>query len=192
MKLPATATRSRTRIEGRVAELLSRARRHLRHNGVLAAPPFAAPRRTRPASAGLLGTDPHGLAGLVGAETDRQSVVQLSSPDQGTLLSRDPAAAVWIRFAPLAVRDEVEKAWRTNGAGHPEDVAWTSSGRYAGLLRLTPLRPGVVDTFRPRHDDGNHGSNHGNRHENRHGNEYEGPYHGRYDGPDDRGDGDRR
>lgn len=144
--------RAAQRIEERVAELLSTARRHLRHNGVLAAPPFASPRRARATSANLLGTDPHGLAALVGAETDRQAVVQLSSPEQGALLSRDPAAAVWIRFAPGAVRDEVEKAWRTSGSGRPEDVEWTSSGRYAGLLRLTPLRPGVVDTFRPRQD----------------------------------------
>uniref|UniRef100_A0AAU2A0G2 Uncharacterized protein n=1 Tax=Streptomyces sp. NBC_00093 TaxID=2975649 RepID=A0AAU2A0G2_9ACTN len=180
-------TLAATRIEGRVAELLSTARRHLRHNGVLAAPPFAATRRTRANSAGLLGTDPHALAGLVGAETDRQSVVQLSSPDQGALLSRDPAAAVWIRFAPLAVRDEVEKVWRTNGTDRPEEVEWTSSGRYAGLLRLTPLRPGVVDTFRPRHDDfgdGDDGHRNANGYEFRdgHGYEYESPY--------DRGDGD--
>ncbi|MFI1355213.1 hypothetical protein ACH4TV_16825 [Streptomyces sp. NPDC020898] len=193
-----TGTGAARRIEGRVAELLSTARRHLRHNGVLAPPPFASPRRTRAASANLLGTDPHGLAGLVGADAERQAVVQLSSPDQGALLSRDPAAAVWIRFAPLAVRDEVEKAWRTSGSGRPEEeVAWTSSGRYAGLLRLTPLRPGVVDTFRPRQDgDGNdYGHRNGNgptngqantqsnTQTNGHGYEYEVPY--------DRGDGDR-
>ena len=183
-------TLAATRIEGRVAELLSTARRHLRHNGVLAAPPFAAARRTRANSAGLLGTDPHALAGLVGAETDRQSVVQLSSPDQGALLSRDPAAAVWIRFAPLAVRDEVEKVWRTNGTDRPEEVEWTSSGRYAGLLRLTPLRPGVVDTFRPRNDDygdgdnGNNGDRGGQGYEYRNGHGYE------YESPYDRGDGD--
>ncbi|MDW4907294.1 hypothetical protein RB628_18530 [Streptomyces sp. ADMS] len=100
-------------------------------------------------------------------------MVQLSSPEQGALLSRDLAAAVWIRFAPLAMREEVEKTWRTNASGRPEDVEWTPSGRYAGLLRLTPLRPGVVDTFRPR-DDGD-------------GDAHDGPH----DGPYDRGDGDR-
>jgi len=179
-------TLAATRIEGRVAELLSTARRHLSHHGVLAAPPFPTARRTRPTPANLLGTDPQGLAGLVGAETDRQAVVQLSSPEQGALLSRDPAAAVWIRFAPLAVRDEVEKVWRTNGSGRPPEVEWTSSGRYAGLLRLTPLRPGVVATFRPRHDgDGDgYGAPDGAG--------YDGPYDGPYDGAYDRGDGDLR
>ncbi|MEU9987356.1 hypothetical protein AB0E10_11190 [Streptomyces sp. NPDC048045] len=142
------------RTEERVHELLSTARRHLEHNGVLAPPPFAAARRVRATSANLLGTDPYGPAELVGAEADRQSVVQLSSPEQGALLSRDPAAAVWIRFAPTAVRDEVEKAWRSNGSVQPEEVLWTSSGRYAGLVRLTPLRMGVVDTIRPRYGSG--------------------------------------
>ncbi|MDT0456997.1 hypothetical protein RM550_14845 [Streptomyces sp. DSM 41527] len=138
------------RTEDRVRELLSTARRHLRRNGVSAPPPFAAAHRIRATSANLLGTDPQRVAELVGAEPERQAVVQLSSPEQGTLLSRDPAAAVWIRFAPEAVRGEVEKAWRTSGAAWPQGTLWTSSGRYAGLIRLTPLRMGVVDTVRPR------------------------------------------
>ncbi|MFE4944447.1 hypothetical protein [Streptomyces sp. NPDC056641] len=138
------------RTEARVRELLSTARHHLQRNGVLAPPPFAAAHRTRTTSANLLGTDPHRVAELVGAEADRRIVVQLSSPEQGALLSRDPAAAVWIRFAPEAVRGEVENAWRTSGSGQPEEALWTSSGRYAGLIRLTPLRMGVVDTVRSR------------------------------------------
>ncbi|MFJ2674045.1 hypothetical protein [Streptomyces sp. NPDC087525] len=138
------------RTETRVRELLSTARHHLQRNGVLAPPPFAAAHRTRTTSANLLGTDPHRVAELVGAEADRRIVVQLSSPEQGALLSRDPAAAVWIRFAPEAVRGEVENAWRTSGSGQPEEALWTSSGRYAGLIRLTPLRMGVVDTVRSR------------------------------------------
>ncbi|WP_328696217.1 hypothetical protein [Streptomyces sp. NBC_00342] len=133
----------------RVRKLLSSARHHLQRNGVLAPPPFAAAHRTRTSSANLLGTDPHGVAELVGAETDRRAVVQLSSPEQGTLLSRDPEAAVWIRFAPQAVRGEVETAWRAGGSPQPQDVLWTSSGRYAGLVRLTPLRMGVVENVRP-------------------------------------------
>ncbi|MFD8543759.1 hypothetical protein [Streptomyces sp. NPDC059649] len=156
------------RTEQRVRELLSAARRHLRRNGVLAAPPFAADRRVRPSSANLLGTDPQRVAELVGAEADRRAVVQLSSPEQGTLLNRDPAAAVWIRFGPEAVRGEVEKTWRTGGTGQPADALWTSSGRYAGLIRLTPLRMGVVDTVRPRESPGPDGT------DGRHG----------FDGPD--------
>ncbi|MGW6235342.1 hypothetical protein [Streptomyces sp. NPDC055094] len=158
------------RTETRVRELLSTARHHLQRNGVLAPPPFAAALRTRTTSANLLGTDPHRVAELVGAEADRRIVVQLSSPEQGALLSRDPAAAVWIRFAPEAVRGEVENAWRTSGSGQPEEALWTSSGRYAGLIRLTPLRMGVVDTVRsrqsPRSDRGEaYGSDRGDTYE---------------------------
>ncbi|MER6310383.1 hypothetical protein [Streptomyces sp. NPDC001657] len=157
------------RTEERVRELLSAARRHLRTNGVLAAPPFAAGHRARATSANLLGTDPQRVAELVGAEADRRAVVQLSSPEQGTLLNRDPAAAVWLRFAPEAVRGEVEKAWRTGGTGQPADALWTSSGRYAGLIRLTPLRMGVVDTVRPRESPGADGSSQVDAYEGRDG-----------------------
>ncbi|MYR61006.1 hypothetical protein GTY54_33875 [Streptomyces sp. SID625] len=58
---------------------------------------------------------------------------------------------MWIRFAPRAVRAEIERAWEADGSGQPADVLWTSSGRYAGLIRLTPLRPEVVDSVRPQH-----------------------------------------
>lgn len=138
------------RTEERVRDLLSHARVHLQRNGVLAAPRLAAAHRVRASSANLLGTDPQRVADLVGAEPDRHAVVQLSSPEQGALLSRDPTATVWLRLAPEAVRSEVEKTWRANGSVQPEDPLWTSTGRYAGLIRLTPLRMGVVETVRPR------------------------------------------
>lgn len=153
-----TGTLAVRRTEERVRDLLAAARRHLQRNGVLAPPPFADGHRTRTGSANLLGTDPHGVAELVGAEADRRAVVQLSSPEQGTLLSRDPEAAVWIRFAPQAVRSEVETAWLASGSLQPEDVLWTSSGRYAGLIRLTPLRMGVVENVRPHQSPRNPGS----------------------------------
>lgn len=140
--------------EERVRALLSDARIHLRRNGVLAAPRFAAAHRARPTSANLLGTDPQAVASLIGAEPHAGIVVQLSSPEQGALLSRDPDAAVWLRFAPEAVRTDVETAWRADGTGRPEEPRWTATGRYAGLIRLTPLRMGVVDTVRPRHGGG--------------------------------------
>ncbi|GAA4662657.1 hypothetical protein [Streptomyces youssoufiensis] len=138
------------RNDERVRDLLGTARRHLQRNGVLAPPPFADRHRARPTSANLLGTDPHRVAELVGAEPERHAVVQLSSPEQATLLNRDPQAAVWLRFAPDAVRGDVERAWRASGAPQPDDALWTATGRYAGLIRLTPLRMGVVDTVRPR------------------------------------------
>lgn len=141
------------RTEQRVRELLSAARHHLWHYGVLAPPPYPADHRARTTAAGLLGTDSLRVAELVGREADRGAVVQLSSPEQGALLSRDPGAALWIRFAPGTLQGEIEAAWRKSGSP-VEEALWTSSGRYAGLIRLTPLRMGVVDTVLPRQSTG--------------------------------------
>ncbi|MFF0568242.1 hypothetical protein ACFYT7_11365 [Streptomyces sp. NPDC004041] len=143
-----------SRTEQRVRELLSAARHHLWRYGVLAPPPYPADHRARTTAAGLLGTDSLRVAELVGREADRGAVVQLSSPEQGALLSRDPEAALWIRFAPATLQGEVEAAWRKSGTPPVEDALWTSTGRYAGLIRLTPLRMGVVDTVLPRQNTG--------------------------------------
>ncbi|MFJ9111067.1 hypothetical protein [Streptomyces sp. NPDC102283] len=143
-----------SRTEERVRELLSAARHHLWRYGVLAPPPYPADHRARTTAAGLLGTDSLRVAELVGREADRGSVVQLSSPEQGALLSRDPEAARWIRFAPGTLQGEIEAAWRKSGSPPAEEALWTSSGRYAGLIRLTPLRMGVVDTVLPRQSTG--------------------------------------
>ncbi|MFJ7327129.1 hypothetical protein ACIQVN_12925 [Streptomyces cyaneofuscatus] len=138
------------RTEERVRAVLSEARHHLWHNGVLAPPRHPAEHRARTSAAGLLGTDSLKVAELMGQDTDGQAVVQLCSPEQGSLLSRDPEAARWIRFAPRTLQGEVETAWHKSGSPPPDGALWTSSGRYAGLIRLTPLRMGVVDTVLPR------------------------------------------
>ncbi|MGV0101074.1 hypothetical protein ACSTAL_32860, partial [Streptomyces californicus] len=139
-----------SRTEQRVRELLSAARHHLARYGVLAPPPYPADHRARATAAGLLGTDSARVAELVARETDRGTVVQLSSPEQGSLLSRNPGDARWIRFAPATLRPEIETAWRKGASPQPAEALWTSSGRYAGLIRLVPLREGVVDTVLPR------------------------------------------
>ncbi len=142
------------RIEERVRELLSVARNHLRRNGVVPAPPYAAAHRTRSGSANLLGIGSQRIAEAAGPNADRQAVVQLSSAEQSTLLNRDPSAVSWLRFAPQAVRGEIERAATGSEPTAPEATAvWTTSGRYVGLLRLTPLRVGVVHTVRPRQPD---------------------------------------
>ncbi|RLV68142.1 hypothetical protein STAN_3666 [Streptomyces sp. CBMAI 2042] len=142
------------RTEERVRDVLSDARHHLWHNGVLAPPRHPAEHRARTSAAGLLGTDSLKVAELMGRDTDGQAVVQLSSPEQGSLLSRDPEAARWIPFAPRTLQGEVETAWHKSGSPPPDGALWTSSGRYAGLIRLTPLRMGVVDTVLPRQSRG--------------------------------------
>ncbi|MFJ6492461.1 hypothetical protein [Streptomyces californicus] len=139
-----------SRTEQRVRELLSAARHHLARYGVLAPPPYPADHRARATAAGLLGTDSARVAELVAREADRGTVVQLSSPEQGSLLSRNPGDARWIRFAPATLRPEIETAWRKGASPQPAEALWTSSGRYAGLIRLVPLREGVVGTVLPR------------------------------------------
>jgi hypothetical protein len=81
----------------------------------------------------------------------------LCPPAQLSLLSRDPAEARSIAFAPQAVRPVVEV--RAGGLGPdavPAAMVWTASGRFAGTLRLVPLRAGVVENVRVRTwaDDG--------------------------------------
>ncbi|MGW1175050.1 hypothetical protein ACWD4P_15160 [Kitasatospora sp. NPDC002543] len=153
------------RIAERVRELLGVARDHLRDNDVLTAPPFASPHRDRGGPAGLLGIDARRSADPHALDPDGPGVVQLNSSEQLDLLSRDPAAVALIRFGPDAARTATgpDAAFgdppfgdaRHGGAPGPrqEREVLTAAGRYAGLLRLTGLKPGVVRTVRQWHDD---------------------------------------
>ncbi|MFD4138636.1 hypothetical protein [Streptomyces sp. NPDC058572] len=153
-----------TRIEQEVREQLDAAHRHLLRNGVVSAPPFARFQQRRGTSEGLLGIGAQRVAEATDPNPDLRRVIQLVSPDQAPLLSRDPSAVEWIRFAPEAVWNGVE-ARHGLDPGSPPPAAdtpsgtapvvrsravWTSSGRYAGLLRLVPLRAGVVESVRLR------------------------------------------
>ncbi|MGV9263414.1 hypothetical protein ACWDRR_01975 [Kitasatospora sp. NPDC003701] len=145
------------RIAERVRELLGVARDHLRRNDVLPAPPFTAPHRVRSGPAGLLGIDARRVTDSAAVDPDGQGVVQLSSAEQLDLLSRNPAAVALIRFAPEAARDgsaadAAADPVAAPPAGRQESrEVRTAAGRYAGTLRLTALRAGVVETVRPRH-----------------------------------------
>ncbi|MGW3040179.1 hypothetical protein ACWC9T_09055 [Kitasatospora sp. NPDC001159] len=139
------------RITERVRELLAVARDHLRRNDVLPAPPFAAPHRVRSGPSGLLGIDIRRAADPIGPDQDGQGLLQLNSAEQLDLLSRNPDAVALIRFAPEAAR---EGSAGSAAAGHPAEEGRevrTAAGRYAGRLRLTALRAGVVETVRQRH-----------------------------------------
>ncbi|MFE7593915.1 hypothetical protein ACFU6K_31370, partial [Kitasatospora sp. NPDC057512] len=148
------------RIAERVRELLGVARDHLRHNDVLSAPPFASPHRDRGGPVGLLGIDARRAADSAALDPDGHTVVQLTSSEQLDLLSRDPSAVALIRFGPEAARRTVEPDTPLGdgyfgGAPGPrgEREVLTASGRYAGRLRLTGLKPGVVRTVRQWHDE---------------------------------------
>lgn len=133
-----------------VSRVLEVARTHLRLNGVVPPPPFAAAHRARPGSASLLGVSPLRIAEATGPGTARQQVTQLCTPEQATLLNRDPSKAVWVRFAPQVVQEEATATGRESDPAGADRAVWLSSGRYAGLLRLVPLRSGAVRNVRAR------------------------------------------
>ncbi len=136
---------SEKQVARKVRELLVVARRHLLHNGVIPAPPFAEPKRARSGPAGLLGLGLDQVVDAAGPHADRERVVQLVSSRQLPMLSRDPSAVVWIRFAPAAVRSQLDGQGNDRDGVDDDAAVWTSSGRYAGQLRLTPLRQGSVE-----------------------------------------------
>ncbi|MFJ1706547.1 hypothetical protein [Kitasatospora sp. NPDC088346] len=142
------ASGSERQVARKARELLEVAQRHLLRNGVVPAPPFAAPARARSGPAGLLGLGLDRVVEAAGPNAVQKEVVPLVSTRQLPLLSRDPAAVEWIRFAPLAVRAQLDGRG-TDGDG---GAVWTSSGRHAGRLRLTPLRSGSVRTVMAYHD----------------------------------------
>ncbi|HEY8981731.1 MAG TPA: hypothetical protein VIU15_19365, partial [Streptomyces sp.] len=114
-----------------VRVLFAAARRHLDRHGVVAPSPHR-PGASRP--------DTEALLGVAAREPDDDGadLVELVTPEQSALLSKDPGRTGRIRFAPHAVR---RPAW----AG---DQPVLFPGRYSGTLRLTPLRHGVIRTVR--------------------------------------------
>jgi hypothetical protein len=121
---------ARARTAARLAEWT----RHVQAHGVSAAPPFASaavhevPLAIEEDAAGV-------REALVAPVADE--MWQLCAP--GDLKALNPAVPpVAIRFASRLARDTLA------GALSGEDPVWTSSGSFAGLLRLVPLRAGVV------------------------------------------------
>jgi hypothetical protein len=152
-----TGAHAEQRTAAQVSQLLTLARRHLQRNGVLSAPPFAQPQRgERSEPAALLGIDIQQVADAAGPFADRPAVVPLASVEQQPMLSRDPGAAVWLHFAPAALRGAIQEA-AGNAPVRDGVEVWTSSGRYAGLLRLTPLNPHALRTVRQRERDADGG-----------------------------------
>ncbi|MCM2388842.1 hypothetical protein [Streptomyces albipurpureus] len=131
--------------------------RQLHRNGVLPAPVFARRDRSRGDSMALLGVGPHRVWEALVPESAGRRLRPLCSPAQLALLSRDPTAARLLRFAPAAVRPvlESDRSGRLGGDGEAalDDAVWMSSGRFVGVLELTPLRSGTVQTVWTRADE---------------------------------------
>ncbi|WP_133258318.1 hypothetical protein [Streptomyces sp. V2] len=122
---------SASRTRGDVRALFDAARRHLDRHGVVAPSPHR-PDRERPDTEALLGVAARE------PEDDTADLVELVTPQQSALLSKDPGQARRIRFAPHTAR---RPAWAA-------DQPVLFPGRYSGTLRLTPLRHGVIHTVR--------------------------------------------
>jgi hypothetical protein len=140
---------SRYNVAGLVAGLLDEERACLDRDGAAAPPSYARPREdgTRPGTAQLLGIATDRVTRVL-AEGEARPPQPLCSPGRKRMLSRDPGAARLVRFAPESAR---------RGAAHPagdgwdssgDDVVWTLTGRFAGVLRLVPLSGGSVRTVR--------------------------------------------
>ncbi|MET8975473.1 hypothetical protein ABZX85_07600 [Streptomyces sp. NPDC004539] len=121
----------RGRGESDLRALFAAARRHLDRHGVVAPCPHrpGAPRPDTEALLGVAARDP---------DDDTTDLVELVTPRQSALLSKDPGQTRRIRFAPHTAR---RPAWAT-------DQPVLFPGRYSGTLRLTPLRHGVIRTVR--------------------------------------------
>ncbi|MEU3281402.1 hypothetical protein [Streptomyces antibioticus] len=140
-----------TTLEAAVSRAIAAAGLGLRDNGVVPAPPYARQDRVRGDASALLGIGAQRVQEVLDTGSEPGRPLLLCPPAQLSLLSRDPAEARSIAFAPQAVRPLVEV--RAGGLGPgavPAAMVWTASGRFAGTLLLVPLRAGVVENVRVR------------------------------------------
>ncbi|MPY34494.1 hypothetical protein FNH09_25605 [Streptomyces adustus] len=152
-----------SRVEERMRLMLEVTRRHLFTQGVVSPPPYARSVERRGNAEGLLGIGHQRVADAIEPDPQGRRIVDLASPRQAPLLSKDPTGVEWIRFAPQAVWSGTEGRGGAGGGAEPDGRSpgttppgmrsrsvWTSTGRYAGLLKLVPLRTGVVRPVRLR------------------------------------------
>jgi len=160
-------------VEERFGELLAVSRRVLTRHGLAHPPPFIRYPERRATPPILLDVGGDRLAQVLRAGDAPEGVVPLCTAEQARLVSRDPNAACWIRFAPDSSRVAADASavpvgapWRGAGptsrppgagGGEPpwagaDDLLWTSSGQFAGVLRLTPVRRDALAVVRPRQE----------------------------------------
>ena len=115
----------------RTARLLADWAGDVHEHGVLSQPAFATASPSEVAHAGE--DDVAEIREAVGYEPGQVMWQLCGAEDLGALDVSVPPQAVW--FAPRLNRDLLVRAL-------PPEVVWTSSGSYAGLVRLVPLRAG--------------------------------------------------
>ncbi|NKZ00059.1 hypothetical protein [Nocardiopsis alborubida] len=87
-------------------------------------------------------------------------MLQLCDPKHLHLLSDTVSAVGTVRFAPRSLREQLDRAGAGPASEAAQSAVWTHGGRLAGLVRLVPLRPGVVRTqwFGSEEPDGANGT----------------------------------
>ncbi|UED85540.1 hypothetical protein [Streptomyces profundus] len=100
----------------------------------------------RPGPAALFGLNDESARAMVAARAETEGR-PLSTRAHRNALSRDPTAARRVCFAPASVRRD-DRGWPAGWDTAGEDVVWTRSGRFTGVVRLLPLRRGAVGTPR--------------------------------------------
>ncbi|CAM3951174.1 hypothetical protein [Nocardiopsis rhodophaea] len=121
------------------SDLVAEYLQHLRTEGPYVPPRFVAPGEER--TIAVSGDPERLLRALHRPPGDR--MLQLCDPAHLSLLSTGAGAARGVRFAPMSVRP----AMFGGGREAPSDTVWTAGGRLTGLLRLVPLRSGVMTTL---------------------------------------------
>ncbi|MET9892844.1 hypothetical protein ABZZ47_22040 [Streptomyces sp. NPDC006465] len=167
-------------VVARTDELMRVFQQHLAQVGTTPTPPFASASSGRPDPATLVGVDLRRIVDVLRPD-GRDDALQLCSPDQLRMLDRAPASARGFGFVPHAMQGAFWKAVAdASGSGRapgdrprPEgtppgdgwaadrspdqaalpEIVWTTSGRFAGLLRLVPLSIGAVRTVWPEEAD---------------------------------------
>jgi hypothetical protein len=151
-------------VDADVAALFSRLREHQVRHGVAEPPGFLRRGARKPPRDRLVGIDRARLSRAVALREDSPDVRQLCTANQLRMLDREPGASRWVRFAHHSIRADAGEARGAGSAGRgradrpgreadrpaadQDGVAWLTTGRYAGAMRLTPLEFGAAKPMR--------------------------------------------
>ncbi|PRX98565.1 hypothetical protein [Allonocardiopsis opalescens] len=141
-------------IRERTAGLLAEYERHVRDRGLQEPPGFVDPDEPRPALPESAWRLDDTLASLW--EPPEGLMLQLCDPASLNLLTTSREGMRAVGFAPRATRSAMRAARGAAGRGRPAapgETVWTESGRFAGRLRLVPLRAGTVESVWETADD---------------------------------------
>ncbi|MGW8526243.1 MULTISPECIES: hypothetical protein [Nocardiopsidaceae] len=143
------------RVHGTATDLLEGYREHLARAGAHVPPRFADPDTPRQVRGGP--DLNRALDTLRLAPEDR--MLQLCDPGHLSLLGESAPAVRAVRFAPYSLRAGAAVYGDPDSAFPDRSAVWTREGALTGVLRLVPLRPGVVRTrwSRTEPSDGGHG-----------------------------------